>query len=806
MDNSSPRKNGFSFDSSAAWLAALTVPVAGIFFLPLASVPILSTKTSLLALGVIVTFVAYIVARLVRGNIIVPPLLLFGFMWLVPLAYLLSTLFSGIDPLRAFFGTDLETDTFGFVLLLAFLGSLCALALRDARHYKNFFTALFAGLFIVVIAQIGIVLFAQMSSGLSPTVNLVGSFSDLGMVVGLGIALALLALRSLSLPKIPKVLLWVGILLGLFVLVLVNSAVVWVLVALVAGALFIEAIMHRHNPSSFHELEGVSMLHGDEPEMKGEAEPRQLAGPLVALLVALFFVVGGTSIANTVASSLGVNMIDVRPSWQSTFTIGGHTYASSPLFGSGPGTFGDQWLQFRDRTLNDTVFWNIDFSSGIGYIPTSFVTTGVLGVLAWLAFLGLFLYTGFRALLFRLPEEPFVRFVSLASFTGALFVFALAFAGAPGPIVLAFGFTLLGVFISTLRYGKGKEEWGIVFSRAPRVGFVVVFLLTLSLLGAVGTLYVVAERYVSSLAYTESVALLSAGDIDKAEQEALRSISLAPSDRAYRLLATIGIERMSQIAQNTELPATTLQEQFQAALSNSVSAGIEATRLGANNYQNWAVLGNVYRSVAVLDIDGAYESAKDAYATAITLNPTSPILPYILAQLEVGETNLSQAEAHAEEAVNLKRDYVPAILLLAQLKIQLNKGQEALQAAEAAAFFAPEDPAVLLQVGLLRSGIGEREGAIQALSRAVELNPQFANARFFLAAMYALSGDVESALRELRVIADFSEANATAVAPDISALEAGENPFSLQRLRSLGMPQPPVAEPTPTPSTGEAVE
>lgn len=801
---SAPKKNGFSFDSSAAWLAALTIPVSALFFLPLASVPILSTKTSLLALGVIATFVVYVVARLVRGNIIVPPLLLFGFMWLVPLAYLLSTLFSGVEPLRAFLGTDLESDTFGFVLLLSFLGSLTALTLRNVRHYKRFFAIFFVAVFIIIVAQVGILLLAQMSSGTNATVNLVGSFSDLGMVVGLGIALSLLALRSLALSALHKTLFWIGIITGLFLLVLVNSAVVWVLVALVSGALFIEAVMHRRDADSFHELEGVSILSGDEMRDEGGKEPRQLAGPLVALLVSLFFLVGGVSIANTVAGSLGISVIDVRPSWQSTFTIGGHTYASSPLFGSGPSTFGDQWLQFRDRTLNDTVFWNIDFTSGIGYIPTSFVTTGVLGVLAWIAFLGMFLYSGFRALLFRLPEESFVRFVSLASFTGALFIFILAFASVPGPVVLALGFTLLGVFISTLRHGKGREEWGIVFSRAPRLGFVLVFVLTLSLLGAVGTLYVVAERYVSSLAYTNSVSALAVSDIDRAEQEALRSISLAPSDRAYRLLASIGIERMSQIAQNTELPATSLQEQFQAALSNSVSAGIEATRLGPDNYQNWAVLGNVYRSVAVLDIDGAYESAKDAYATAVTLNPTSPILPYILSQLEVGEQNLALAETHAEEAVNLKRDYVPAILLLSQLKIQLGKAQEALQAAEAAAYFAPEDPAVLLQVGLLRSGIGEREGAIQALSRAVELNPQYANARFFLAAMYALSGDNDSALRELRVIADFSEANASAVAPDITSLEEGNNPFTLERLRSLGMPQPPVAEPTP--STGESGE
>ena len=55
-------------------------------------------------------------------------------------------------------------------------------------------------------------------------------------------------------------------------------------------------------------------------------------------------------------------------------------------------------------SLNSTVFWNTDFSSGIGFIPTSFVTTGIVGALAWIAFLVLLIVFGFRMLILRAPR------------------------------------------------------------------------------------------------------------------------------------------------------------------------------------------------------------------------------------------------------------------------------------------------------------------------------------------------------------------------------------------------------------------
>lgn len=787
-----------SFDALALWALTATAAIAAVLFVPVANIPFIYSKVTVLALGVLVAMTFYILARLTRGNIIVPPLALMGGFWLVPIAYGLSSLFSGAGLTAGLFGTALETDTFGFMILLATFATLAALTFRRSSQYRIFFRVGLGALALILAAQVVLLVVGNVSDTIAPTANVVGSFVDFGMLVGLGVTAILLAFRFLSPVGGLAKALWVLEAVSLIMLALVNSRVVWVLVALVALGLFIESIMRRQGAAGDDELEGV--IVADELPARSSANQaadiHSLAAPLLTLAAAFFFVIGGNTIGTSLANGLGVNYLDVRPSWQATFDVGSHTYAASPLFGSGPGTFVQEWLKFKDRSLNETLFWNVDFVSGIGFIPTSFVTTGILGVLAWLGLIGTFLSVGVRFLLFRAPEEPFARFVAVTSFVGTLYVLTLAFFAVPGPVILLAGFFLAGLFASSLRYGGSRREWGIVFARNPRVGFMVVFLLTLLLLAAVVTAYVVVERYLADVSYQKATAALAAGDLGGAETRASQSLIFAESDRAYQLLAAVGISQMNRIAADTTLSPSEAQQQFQAALSGSIQAATRATQLRPEDYQNWVALGNVYQTVVPLRIEGAYESAKAAYVRAQELNPTNPTLPFVLAQLEIAQGNGAAAEAELTEAIGLKRDYTQAIFLLSQLEVQLGKAREALEAAEAAAYFAPNDPVVLFQVGILRSGTGNVDGAIQALSRAVELNPQYANARFFLAVSYATRGQYELALAQLNAVADLSAENRAAVAQYLEPLAAGRNPFPQTAQGALSIP-PPVADTPP---------
>lgn len=785
-----PVSRRLSFDTAAAWALALTGALAAIAIIPFGSVSFVYTKVFVISLGGLIALALYILARLTRGNVILPPVTMLGALWLVPLAYALSALFSGRAIAASFFGTQLESDTFGFIVLLAVLASLSALAFRRTEQYQAFYLVGSIGVALVALAQLGFLVASFIvPTAISATVNLVGSFADLGLLTGLALVVALVALRLLDVSYRRRLALYIGGGIGLLILALVNSSLVWAPVALVAFGLFIEAIMRRtstHTDADFDAIEPLS----DTSSNTSDESMRMLVPSLVVLAFSLFFLIGGSTIGSALGGAFGTGTLDVRPSWQSTFAVGSQVYGSSPVFGTGPNTFAEQWNAYRDRSINDTVFWNIDFVSGIGWIPTSFVTTGALGALAWLAFLGLFLYVGLRFLLFSTPADTYLRFVAASSFVASVYLFTISLFSVPGPVVLAAGFLFVGLFVSSTRFSEMRRERGIVFARNPRLGFVIVFGFTLLLLGSVGAAYVMTERYVADIFYNGAVASYSAGDLDAALASANRSAVFVPADRTYRLVSLIGMGNLGKIANDSTLSADSARTAFQAALSQSVESALTATQIGPNDYRNWVMLGNVYQAVVPLDIQGAYDNAKSAYEHALMLTPTNATIPFTLAQLEIAHKDNAAAEKELNAAIDLKHDYTQAIFLLSQIQVAQGRAREALQAAEAAAYFAPNDPAVLFQVGILRSGTGDADGAIAALAHAVELNPQYANARFFLAVAYATKKEYEKALAELQAVAALSPENEKALAPDIATLSAGKNPFPASRLGALGIPQP----------------
>lgn len=768
-----PRRS--SLEAWNVYALVITLVASAIIVIPSASFPFAATKSSLLAAGAIITLALYILARLGRGNVVLPPLALVGALWLPALAYALSAVFSGSSFSSAFWGTALETDTFGFMLVVALLGTLASLVLRRPEQYRSALSILALGAVALAAIQAIVIIVGQFAPNtISPTYPIIGSFEDLAAVLGLGIIGVLITLRFLDLSEKARRYVVAGGTLALVVLVVANSSLVWTLLALVSLGLFVESVMRRRSSSADADLDETMVV--DELPNTADSGDHSLALPLIVLAVSLFFLIGGT-LSGALASTLHVDVITVRPSWQSTISVGSEVYKSSPIFGAGPGTFGVEWLKHRDPSLNATRFWNTDFNSGIGFIPTSFVTTGIIGALAWLVMFGLFFYIGIRMLVMRAPEDAYVRYAAILSFIAMVYLFAVALFGLPGTIVLALAFVFAGIFASTMRYARQGTQWGIIFSRSPRVGFVIVFSLTLLLLASVVAAYTLVGRYIAAVQLARAEAAYSAGDPNVSESALQSSIAFAPSVAAYQLQAGLANASLARIAASSTMTAATAQQAFQATLSSGINAALTATRLDPSNYQNWILLGNMYAQAVPLKVSGAYESAKTAYDKASTLNPTNPQIPFTLAQLDIANKDNKSAETALKSAISLKQDYTAAILLLSQLEVQDGNVKDALASALSAAYFTPNDPNILFQVGVLSAASGDLSGAANALAAAVAASPNFANAHYFLSAIYAKQGDVGSALKEMRAIADMSADNAKAVATQLAELEAGRSPF-----------------------------
>lgn len=670
----------------------------------------------------------------------------------------------------------MEQDTLGFMLVVAVIGTLSALVLRRAEHYGLF---LKTGAYVfsaIVVLQVAILIVGQFAPDtISPSFSIIGSYEDLALLLGLGIIGVLITLRFVELSKRANQLLVLSSAGALILIAIANSSLVWILLALVSLGIFVESVMRR-SPGVFDsDLDDVYNEMDLGPTETGEGN-RPLILPLAVLAVSLFFIIGGT-LGGALANSLNVNILSIRPSWQSTISVAQNTYSTSPIFGSGPGTFGVEWLKYRDASLNSTVFWNIDFSSGIGFVPTSAVTTGILGLIAWISFLVIFLVFGIRTLIRRAPENAFVRYVAVLSFVSSLYLFTVAIFGLPSSLILALAFVFAGLFASTVRFADGGQQLGVIFSRSPRIGFVIVFSLTILLLASVVAAYTLVGHYIAAAKITSAGNAFSVGDLDTADKDLQDSISFAPSAAAYKIRASIASARLNQIIASSTMTASAAQQAFQTELSAGINAALTATRLAPSDYQSWISLGNLYAQAVPLKVTSAYDSAKTAYEKAESLNPTNPQIQYIIAQLNIANKDNKAASDNLRSAIGLKQDYISAIFLLSQLEVQAGNVKGALESALAAAYFQPNDSNILFQVGILYAAQNDLTNASAALSAAVDVNPQFANARYFLSAVYAKQGNFPSALAQMEAIEKMSEENARAVATQINALKDGKNPF-----------------------------
>lgn len=786
------RKLPFTLESGTVWALAAALAIIPVLFIPAAIIPFGFTKTIAIVLAAVVGLALYILTRLRRGSIILPPLTLLGVLWLIPAGYFLSAVFAGNNLGFSVFGNQIETNTIGFVLAGTVVATVLALTLRKAEQFSKIASAAFIGLGLVLVVQVILfILGTGVLSGLGintgAAANALGSVNNLGVFLGAGVIAVLMALLMGKVGVKKTRFLYGALGLSLIFLAGINFTLIWVIIALFALAIFIQGML-KQSGGAHDDIEGVTALYAGEmghaPQGMNEdmgvksGGANNLVLSLSVLALSIIMVIGGSSLGNILSNAFGFDQTGARPSWQATLEVGQESFAKSPLFGTGPTTFGSEWLLAKTADLNNTIFWNVDFTTGIGYVPSMIAVTGLVGALVWVLFFGFFIYVGFRALILTRAQHQGMFVLSLGSYILALYFWLISILHVPGPVVLFMAFAMTGIFIATLRFsGSEKKEWGIFFARSPRIGFMLVFVLTLVLLSSIVTIFFAGERYLSGLFYNQSVLAAQSGDRAGAGNALNKSLTLMQSDRQYRLAAALGQSDLNEIANNEALSQEERSQAFQSALASSIESALLATQIKGDNYQNWLALGNVYQLVVPLKVEGAYENAKEAYAKAQELNPQNPQISLIQAQLEIAHEDNDAARVLLEKAISQKQDYVDAIFLLSQLEVQAGNTDEALKSAEAAAFFQPNNANVLFQLAVLREATDNTNGAIAALTRAVSVNPGFANAHYVLATLLAGEGEFEKAVASIEAVSALSPENATALKDQLAALKEGVNPF-----------------------------
>lgn len=743
-----------------------------IFFLP--NVAVVFSKTTLLASVSALLVILLILDVLKRSQVRLPYNLFTLSALLAVLSFVLSAIFSG-DVSQSFFGPRFEVGTTISVAVGTVLLFLTAHLFHTKDRIFAFFIAFFSSASLVALYHLIRLTFGAdtLTLGISnnPAFSLIGKWNEVGVYFGLVAILSLVSLEMLKLNKRFKIIWSVALTLSLFFLVLTNFSYVWIVVGLSAAIAFSYLFVSRKKS----EITGIRRF--------------SKASLAMFVLAAIFVFPSGPvwvmnhlpQVAQTavgkVVTFMNVGDIEVRPSLAYTANIAKETLKHDPVFGVGPNKFVDQWIALKPAEVNQTVFWGSDFIYGIGLVPTYAVTTGILGTLAILFFLGMFGYLGFTQV-FKKGRDPFLQYLIVSSYVGALYLWIFQIVYIPSEVLFYSAFLFTGIFVAGLHRDGSFQHRTLSYGANARISFVTVSMLIVLLLGTVSFAYYLGQKVYASYQFTKAAFAVNANNDLVGGEEALNSaISADPQDGYYRGLVQLGVLKINAVLNDQALKQEEKTVQISPLLATTLDAAQKAIKQDEENYQNWITLGQLYEGLLPFGYEKAYESAKQAYEKAQSLNMKNPSIILALARLEAANKDLPKAKEVVMQALAMKQNYSEAIYFLSQIQIAEGNLKDAIQSVSAIAFLNQNDPTVFFQLGFLQYSNKQYADAVTALERAVALNPQYSNARYFLGGSYAKlnrQADARAQFEEIQKLNPDNQEIKTALAN----LKAGKDPLA----------------------------
>lgn len=648
----------------------------------------------------------------------------------LPVVYTLSAIFSGVHT-HSFVSGTVEHDTVTLIVILAGIFFLSGWIVRVGLSLTTALRLLIGGFCALMVIQVLHVVYpsAFISVFGAVAASAFGSWHEVGIIAGLSLFSVLALWNHSTLDSYWR---WVGaalVALSVLVIIVVNMADVW----FVSAGLFAvyAAYVAYHN------------LHGS------------LKKVIVAALAALALAGSGvfaSTIYQYVPAKLQILQIEVRPSWQGTFAISRDSIDSTKVvfLGTGPNTFAQQWSLYKPVGVNATEFWNVDFKSGIGFIPTTFVTVGILGLLVWATLLGMLIYVCVRRVILAPQSLSSPGYATVVLGATYLAVFHILYAPTAAFSILMF--ILLGLVVSC----APVREWTFDIRATSwfdkfRIG-ALAFILTACIVASFWSVRAIVSDV---LVNRSAIVYAQEGNVSKSLSLIQKALLVYPhNDRAHRAAVEMGLLRLGELAAaNTGNQAVAA---LQVSLEATIQHGLAAVSINNRDYQNWLALAGMYRSLAGAGVAGAYDNAKAAYAQAVADNPSNPVPLVQLAQLELSQGNPEDALVLLDRAVALKPDFAAAYFLRSQTRAALDDISMAIDDATLAAQRAPEDALSWYNLGAILYSANQYQDAAQALETAVTIQSNYANALYVLALSYDALGRKEDALRVMTIVAQLN--------------------------------------------------
>jgi len=736
-----------------------------VFFLPFEAVTLPQAKMLAVTVLLFISVTAWVIASLLRGGLRVPRTAVLLIALLFPLAYGIS-IFISDGTLASIWGSGIEQDTLVAVCLwyVALFGAAVLFSDTVVRGVHAI-RALFAGSFVLLLVQCIHLVFPTAFSldGVlaSPTANLLGGWYELGIFAGLMIFMGIASLRTPVASRYWRFLILAVTILAFIVLLIINPREVWIALAAIALLYMVLDLIGRGH---WYEL-----LH---------AQTWQRHAVWILLIIAsvsLFFANGALNAR--LPARLQLTVTEVRPSWRGTFEIGSQSLSDTSriVFGAGPNTFGREWRLYKPFEVNQTDFWNTDFVSGVGFIPTTIITIGVFGGVVWALLILSIVWLCLR--LASVSPRQGASLVLEPIFLGVLFLIAFHVVYVPGPALSILTFLLLGLGIG---YAASMNRIPHLLLTSQKRGvasapyfIALLLLMTGTLLSSFGIGHVVAAEI---LVNQSIVTYNTTGDLPRSSGFVSSALRIYPQHtRSQRAAVELGLLQLQKITES----GTTEQssERIRKTIEDTIRYALMAVSINSNEYQNWLELATLYQQLAGVNIDGAYEQAQTAYARLIEENPRNPIPYFQRAQLELLENKTDAALADLLTAVQIKPDFAVAYYLASQVYAAQGEYQAAITPAVSAAQLVPNDPTAWYNVGAIAYTAGAYQEAIAPLEKAVSLESSYANGLYVLGLSYARVGRLDDA-RRIFIRLNTVDPDQPIVKEIMGKLDTGESLFS----------------------------
>jgi tetratricopeptide (TPR) repeat protein len=718
---------GLNFISSILLGLIILLPV---FYLPLKFSALTSSKLMLVLSVVFVSVVIVILNLFKLGKIRLSLTLLNTSIFLILLSYTLSAVFSQ-NPNLSFFGRDMTLDSWVTIIYLFTLFCLVKNFLKKEHIMFAIVGTIFVSGIISVLQILNILIPAIPSLGVfySSIATTLGKWNDLALFSTLGLILAILILEQIKITQKFRTILYVIGGLNLILILVVNFNLSLIVLASFGILFTLYKIFNNEKP-------------------KNKILDEKVKVPLVALFVAIVsiaYLFVGTMFSQNIALLLDINHIEVRPSVASTYQVTKDSLQSSNLFfGSGPATFESQWPIFRPSSVLLTNFWNLDFRYGAGVISSFAVTTGVLGIVAWLIFFVLLIILLVKALFFKSKDE-YLKFILVTSafVTIVLWVFSIFYIASATLFVLAFIFT--GIFISVaedLNFLKKKE---IVLNQ-----FISILINLVLILAVLFIFYKTCTKFIGQIYFQKSVQMSVTDNYDEMEPVVKKALYFDNIDTYHRSLGEISSAKFYQAVQSSE-DNDIAPEKLQALIQEVISNYEKAIAYDPNNYNNYFGLANFYSTLVPLSVPESQQASLNSYAKVLALKPNNPILFLQMAKLASFDDE-TLAEELIKNAISLKPNYFEAVSALVQFKLEKGNTDDAIALLESYLSVYPQDIDARFQAGVIYFEMKDFNNSITHLEFAVQINPEYQNAQYFLGLSYYEIGQTNKAIEKFEIL------------------------------------------------------